>query len=160
MNDLKKSMKKIKLTQNKFALVDDEDFEYLNQFKWQLNDNGYAVRSEHIYLGINKYKNNHIRMHREINKTPKELFTDHINRNKLDNRKSNLRTVTKSENAINTKLNSNNASGYKGIYWDKFTNKWRAEIKIFYKKISLGRFLNLEDAILARKEGEIKYHVI
>src|SRR3990167_3498600 len=135
-------MKKIKLKQGNYTIVDNEDFEYLNQWKWYFY-NGYAIR---------RYKKT-IRMHRLLNNTPLGFFTDHINRNKLDNRKSNLRTVTKSQNGFNTNLSRNNKSGYKGIYWEKFTNKWRAEIKINYKKIGLGRFLNLKDAILARKEA-------
>jgi len=71
-------MKRIKLTQEKVALVDDADFEFLNQWKWFYHQTGYA-KSCHRY------------MHRLINKTPKGFHTDHINRNKLDNRKSNLR---------------------------------------------------------------------
>jgi HNH endonuclease len=143
-------MKLIKLTQNKYTIVDDEDFDYLSQWRWQVSWNGYVIR---------RYKKT-IRMHRLINKTPDGLFTDHINRNKLDNRKSNLRTVTKSENGFNTNLSKNNKSGCKGVYWDGFTNKWRAEIKLNYKKISLGRYVNLIDAVSARKEGEEKYHAI
>lgn len=143
-------MKKIKLKNNKFALVDNDMFSYLNRWKWYVNENGYAIR---------RYKKT-IRMHRLVNKTPYKYYTDHINRNKLDNRRINLRTVTKSQNAFNTKLNSNNKSGYKGIYWDKFTNKWRAEIKLNYKKISLGRYSTLKGARIARIWGERLYHEI
>lgn len=144
-------MKKIKLTKGKYALVDDFNFEWLNQWKWQLSTSGYAIRKEGKKI---------IRMHRLVNFTPSWLFTDHINQNKLDNRRGNLRIVTKSQNGFNRGKPKSNSSGIKGVYWDKFTNKWRAEIKIFYKKISLGRFTNLEDAVLARKKGESKYHVI
>ncbi len=65
-------MKYIKLTQGKKVMVDDSDFEWLNQWKWQLSDNGYAIR---------RYKTT-FRMHRLINNTPSGLFTDHINGNK------------------------------------------------------------------------------
>lgn len=153
-------MKKIKLTQNKFALVDDEDFEYLNQWKWHLSDGGYARRTQHIHLGVRKYSSERIFMHRVINKTPNGSLTDHINRDKLDNRRANLRTGNKSLNSINRDKQSNNKSGHKGVHWDAWSGKWRAELKINYKKVSLGRYLNKEDAIMARKEGEEKYHAI
>jgi hypothetical protein len=144
-------MKVIKLNQGKFAIVDDFNFDWLNQWKWYVNTSGYATRKEGKKT---------IRMHRLIHKTPSGFFTDHINREKLDNRRANLRTVTKSQNGFNRKAPSNNKSGIKGVYWDKFTNKWRAEIKVFYKKISLGRFANIKDALLARKKAEKTYHEI
>ena len=153
-------MKKIKLTHGKYALIDNKDFKYLNQFKWYLNDGGYAIRSVYIKLSVGKYTSKHIRMHKEINQTPDGFDTDHINKNKLDNRRDNLRTVTRSQNKINVGLNANNKSGYKGIYWDKFTNKWRAEIKINYKKINLGRFINIGEAITVRGKAERIYHAI
>ena len=153
-------MKKIKLTQNKFALVDDEDFEWLNQWKWFLSWNGYAIRKQHIRISLNKYKSKTIRMHRLINKTPDNLFTDHIDRDKLNNQKNNLRTANKRINSINRDRNKNNTSGYRGIYWDKFNKKWRSEIKINGIKISLGRYIDIENALLARKKGEEIYHAI
>jgi hypothetical protein len=152
-------VKKIKLTKGKFALVDNEDFEYLNQWKWHLSEGGYAKRSQHIRLGINKYKSKIIRMHRLINNTPEGMFTDHINRNKLDNRRSNLRTVNKSQNAFNSDVRTNNKSGYKGVHFDTWSNQWRAEIKINYHKITLGRYSRMKDAIIARKTAEQKYGI-
>lgn len=143
-------MKKIQLTKNKVALVDDDMFEYLNQWKWYLNDNGYAV---------NKGKTI-IRMHRLINNTPEGLFTDHINMDKLDNRRCNLRSVSKSENGINRLKPKNNRSGCKGVCFNKNANKWMAEIKVKPTKIYLGIYTNLEDAIKIRKEAERRYHVI
>jgi len=153
-------MKKIQLTKGKFALVDDKDFEYLNQWRWLFSDTGYALRHQHINIGLNKYKSKTIRMHRLINKTPDGFETDHINRNKLDNQKINLRTITHQKNSFNTGLRRSNTSGYKGVYWDKFNNKWRAEIKINNKKISLGRFKNIKDALFAREVAERIYHAI
>ena len=147
-------MKKIKLTHGAVALVDDEDFEHLNQFKWHLSDGGYAHRTQY------KPKPKAIRMHRVINKTPDKLFTDHINQDKLDNRRTNLRTVNKSQNSINTGLRSTNKSGHKGVYWDSWSRRWRAELKINYKKITLGRYTNINDAIKARKLAELKYHAV
>jgi hypothetical protein len=151
-------MKQIPLTQGKFAIVDDEDFDYLNQWKWFFSDGGYAHRNQHIRLGVYKYTCKRIRMHRLINRTPFGLITDHINRDKLDNRKCNLRTVGKSINSINRDKPVNNKSGFKGVYWDTWSKKWRAELKINDKKVTLGRFLDIKDAIIARKNGEVKYY--
>jgi hypothetical protein len=156
-------MKKIKLTKGKFALVDDEDFEYLNQWRWNVSTSGYARRLQYIKssgYGNKDYTTVIVTMHRLINQTPDELFTDHINQNKLDNRKSNLRTVTKSQNGINRGKNKNNKSGYKGIYWDTWSEKWRAEIMTNSERIRLGRFVNIKDAVSVRKQAELKYHAI
>lgn len=148
-------MKKISLTQGKFALVDDEDFNYLNQFKWYCSSNGYAVRD----VG-NKKSKVHYAMHRVVNKTLEDFQTDHINRNSLDNRKLNLRTVTPSQNGINKGLAKNNKSGYKGINWRENIQKWQALIWLDNKTIYLGCHLRLEDAINVRKKAELIYHTI
>jgi len=132
-------MKKIKLTQGKYALVDDVDYEYLNQWKW------HAAKKSPVK----------VYMHRLINKTKNGQYTDHINRDTLDNRKNNLRTVTNQQNAFNCNLSKNNKSGYNGVHWHK--NRWVAKIKVNYKNIGLGRFTNKEDAINARREGERIY---
>lgn len=151
-------MKKIPLSDKleKFALVDDEDFEYLSQWKWYFSKNGYAARKQRI--GLRKFnKQKLIYMHRLINKTPEGFQTDHINRDKLDNRKENLRIATSSQNAINTNLYKNNTSGYRGIYWDKIRNKWQVSIKANQKKIHLGYYSNIQGAWLARRWGERVY---
>lgn len=81
-----------KLGLGKYALVDDEDVERVAGTKWHVSDSGYAV---------NRYKGKTLRMHRLINETPDGLVTDHINHNRLDNRKKNLRAVTQKENVRN-----------------------------------------------------------
>lgn len=149
-------MKKIPLTKGKFALVDDEDFDHLNQWKWYYSAIGYAVRDVHVPKG----KKVCVYMHRQINMTPEHLRTDHINRNKLDNRKENLRAVDGSQNGINRGLNTNNTSGHKGVVWHKDSQNWGARIKLHYKTIYLGRYKELKDAIRARKKAELKYHAI
>lgn len=143
-------MKKIKLTQGKFALVDDEDFDYLNQMKWYFNSGtGYARTT---IKGKKHY------MHRMINKTPKGLHTDHIDRNKLNNCKSNLRTVTNIINSWNKGKTIKNTSGVNGVTWSKRYSKWQAQLKIKGINHYLGRYDNIKDAELARKQGEILYH--
>ena len=153
-------MKKIKLNKGKRAIVDNEDFEYLNQWKWFINGNGYAVRTEYTKLGFKKYKRERVYMHRVVNDTPDSLQTDHINHNPLDNRKINLRSVTNQQNAFNASLNKANTSGTKGVSWSMERKKWCAYIHINGKAIPLGRFLDIKDAISTRKQAELKYHTI
>ena len=131
-----------------YVLVDDRDFQYFNQWNWQLNAQGYASRCE---------KGKTIRMHRLINKTPNGLETDHINRNTLDNRRKNLRTVTRALNTFNRVGQKNNTSGYKGISWEKDYKKWGVYIWKNYKKIHLGYFNDILKANLARKKAERIY---
>ena len=152
-------MNQIDLTQGKFALVDDEDFEWLNQWKWVFN-NGYAVVSKYMGGGSKNTKRVTIYMHRLVNNTPKGFETDHVNRNKLDNRKKNLRIASKSLNSINRGLRKDNTSGYKGVGWMEKRKKWYASIMINQKSKSLGYFNIMQDAILARQVAERKYHAI
>lgn len=86
-----------------------------------------------------------------------DLYVDHIDGNGLNNRSDNLRLATQQENQKNRKLNSNNLSGYSGVYWNKAKQKWRACIKVDGKEIHLGYFDKLEDAVAARQQAEIKY---
>lgn len=83
--------------------------------------------------------------------------TDHINGDRLDNRLSNLRAVTTQENQRNAAMQCNNTSGHVGVDWNKASNKWRARIKIDGKQKYLGGFTDIEDAIEARAEADIKY---
>ncbi len=85
---------------------------------------------------------------------PKSLYVDHINGNRFDNRKSNLRICTNQENCFNTIKTIINTSGYKGVNFDKFRNKWVSEIKISNKKIFIGRYDNIEEAAFVRCYAE------
>lgn len=148
-------MKRIKLTQGKFALVDNEDFEFLNQWNWHLSSEGYAARYQR--LGFREYQTS-LFMHRILNKTPKGTITDHINRNRLDNRKKNLKTSNKSKNAINSKVRVDNTSGHKGVTWVERRKRWMAQIDVNTKHIGLGYFKEIKDAIIARRQAALKYH--
>ena len=86
-----------------------------------------------------------------------DLIIDHINHDKSDNRKSNLRMCTVAQNNFNKGLSKNNTSGIIGVYWSKKDRKWRSRIMINRKSISLGMFNNLEDAIRARLQAEVNY---
>lgn len=132
-------VKKIPLTQGKFALVDDEDFEYLMQWKWYFC-NGYAKRVKYLGGGRHNEKKEHIFMHRIINNTPKGILTDHINGDKLDNRKINLRSCTNEQNVHNSRKpkRKNLTSRYKGVYRGK--SSWIAQIRINKKLSYIGSF--------------------
>jgi hypothetical protein len=135
------------------ALVDDEDFDFLNQWKWEYS-HGYARRSKPI--------NGQYSMHRVVVNPPKGVELDHIDGNKLNNQKSNLRFATRSENGFNRGKNKSNTSGYKGVFWggddSKRVKKWKAQITVNRKVHYLGRFLTKEEASLAYKEAAKKYH--
>ena len=150
-------MKEIQLTKGKVALVDDEDFEYLNQFKWYVNNfhgKFYAVRS----FMITKYKQSIVLMHRDIMNPKKGFVIDHIDGNTLNNIRLNLRICTHGENLRNQKLSIANKSGYKGVYFNKERNKWCALIQVYTIKYHLGCFINVIDAARAYNAAAIKYH--
>lgn len=129
-------MREIVLTQGKVALVDDEDYEFLNQFKWLYHNKGYADRN----LPRVNSKQKRQSMHRLINNTPEGFETDHIDGNKLNNQRSNLRMATPSQNQWNTNKRINNTSGFKGVSWHKGTKKWQAKINFKGKRKYLGLF--------------------
>ena len=149
-------MKQIVLTQGKVALVDDNDFEYLNQFRWYFSPYGYAARSKKKVGG--KYPEGHTSlMHREIMEIKSKSDVDHINGDKLDNRKSNLRLATRSQNMINKDVTKRSVSGLKGVYWFARDKKWISTIVVNYKTIFLGYFKSKEKAARSYKEAAIKY---
>lgn len=152
-------MKEINLTQGKVAQVDDEDYEFLSQYKWHANKNYqtyYAKRSDQRD-GISSI----ISMHRDIMGRSEGMQIDHIDGNGLNNQKSNLRFVTVRQNAQNKK-NINKTSKYPGVRWDKDRNKWRANIYINGKTKHLGRFESEEDAFCAYRKtvGDIGEAVV
>lgn len=133
-------MKKIPLTRGKFALVDDEDYNYLMQWKWICSAVGYAVRSEYSRDEHGKRVQKAIWMHRVILKIQDNLLTDHIDCDKLNNQKANLRSCTHGENMMNFKIKKNNTSGFKGVHWAKREQKWVSRIGVNGKKKLLGYF--------------------
>ncbi len=88
---------------------------------------------------------------------PDGMVRDHINGNRLDNRKDNIRFVTARQNAQNHGKSTRNKSGCVGVTWDAERKKWLAQIQIYGKGVHLGRFSNIDDAIAAREAAEIKY---
>lgn len=142
----------IPLTRGIEAIIDDEDYEYLNQWKWCAHKEGYAVRSASKQNGKREY----IRMHRLIMNAKKGQIIDHINCNKVDNRKENLRFCTDMQNSQNQKKRKGLTSLYKGV--DLFRGKYRAFIRVNKKQIYLGTFENEEAAAEAYNNAAINYH--
>lgn len=133
---------------NTFTMVDDEDYDFLNQWKWCAYHSGntnYAKRS------VQKNNIRHdILIHRLLLGVSGAAFVDHINRNGLDNRKENLRVCTISENGMNcAKPSRQLTSKYKGVYFHKRKGKFNAKIKKGGKNIHLGTFTNETDAAIA-----------
>ena len=144
-------MKIIPLTQGKVALVDDEDFDWLSQYKWcAIKD---SKRSYIYYVARTTPKQNGkqrmIMMHREILGLPKGVQTDHRNGNGLDNQKANLRPATHQQNQFNRQSHHKGTSKYKGVGWHKSTQKWRAHIGFNCKLIHLGLFDDEKEAAKA-----------
>jgi len=150
-----KMTKEIQLTQGKFALVDDEDYNYLIQWKWTFfkstdEHNGYACIRD-------KKTGKIIFMHSVLIPTPIGMQVDHINTIKSDNRRCNLRLATRSQNNANRKRYRKNRIGkYKGTRFDKRYNTWSAYITFNKKQIHLGTFKNEEDAALVYNEKAIE----
>ncbi len=150
-------MKKIPLTQGKFALVDDEDFEWLNQFRWFAH---YEPRPDAFYANRNvskEHKGEPVRMARLIMNTPKGMVCDHINGNTLDNRKSNLRNCSVAQNNMNRKGVGGTYSGYKGVF-PAGNSGWFSRIGYKGKKIYLGFFLDQTEAAKSYDKKAIELH--
>lgn len=138
---------------NKEFYFDLEDYDKIKDYCWRMNDYGYIYAYD-----IKAEQRTYIFMHNLImNNLEKKFIIDHINHNRNDNRKDNLRKCSQSKNSMNRKRQSNNTSGITGVRYRKENGIWIARIKIHGKEISLGTYTNKEDAIKARKEAEQKY---
>ena len=132
------------------AIIDLEDVDKVKNFKWCFDAHNNSVIC---------YKNNkNTLLHRLIMNPNEDMVVDHINHNRLDNRKSNLRICTQHQNCMNVSKRSNNTSGVVGVYWDKQNKKWTSKININKKGTFLGYFNTKEEAIQARQEAEIEYY--
>lgn len=131
-------MKEINLeNSDKKVIVDDENYEAISKTKWRIDSDGYARGSQSV------------RMHRLITNAPKGAEVDHINNNKLDNRKANLRICNRQQNQWNKKPQENNTSGYKGVTWNKKDKRYRAQISYNNKMLHIGSFGNAIEAAKA-----------
>lgn len=132
------------IIRGKKVIVDDNRLSEINKYKWFFDTDGYARRS---------VKGRSITMHHDIIGRPvRGMVVDHINRNKLDNRACNLRFCTISQNSMNKKLQSNNTSGYRGVYFRKSDNKWLAIIRVSGRRYYGGSFEDRISAAIAYNE--------
>lgn len=122
--------KEIPLTQGMVALVDDGDYAALSKHVWCIHSGGYATTPKSLL------------MHRVIMGLARgdRTYIDHINGNKLDNRRCNLRLCTMAQNIANAKKRANTSSRFKGVYFDASRNQWQAYINVSGKRIHIGRF--------------------
>ena len=134
---------------NEEFYFDLEDYDKIKDYCWHMS-NGYLEACNEHY--------NKLKLHRLVmNVTENKIQIDHINHNKNDNRKCNLRITDNQHNSYNHSLKSTNTSGTTGVSWNKLRNYWEARITVNKKLIFLGKFNNKEDAIRIRKQAEEKY---
>lgn len=138
-------MKKIKLSQGKYALVDDKDYEFLNQWKWSAKTNGreifYAYRKEN-----SRKTGKTIYMHRIIVNAPKGMDVDHINGDGLNNQRKNLRICTRSQNQRNRSMHRNGRLFGTIYYKHLVTKPWVAQIMLPKGRTQLGYYRTEESA--------------
>lgn len=132
------------------VLLDVGDLEVVSAHQWHIDTLGYPrTYSEGLM----------VRLHRLLFPSiPDGYVVDHINRNKLDNRRKNLRIVTQKENNQNIPLRSNNTSGVYGVFFDKRAKRWRSQISRDGKTTHVGVFDCFDDAVAARKAAEKKFY--
>lgn len=151
-------MKVIELTQGKHALVDDCDYIELSKHKWRAKKFVGCKKTGSIYFYAIRVKDGkQLFMHRQILNAPIGMVVDHQNKDTLDNRRSNIRVCDYSTNLMNRDIGASNKTGCMGVSFYKGRGKYVAEIKVNGKKISLGSFVNLSDAVEIRKMAEKQY---
>lgn len=149
-------MKTILLNNGTSFLIDDEDYELVSSHKWYLHVAGYVYRIKKCEDG----KRRNLYLHRLLLNLVRGdgRLVDHINGNKLDNRRCNIRACTKAENGWNRGKTKNNTSGYKGVFRDTRSGKWLASVFVNGRRNSLGLFTTPEEAHLAYRSAVEELH--
>lgn len=139
----------VKLSNSDQEMIADKDtWERAKGYCWYLSDTGYAVTKGKKMMSFHSFA---------FSECPSGMVRDHINGDRLDNRKSNIRFVTIQQNNQNHGKGKLNLSGHTGVSFEKRRRKWAASITMDRRKLHLGYFSNLQDAIAAREAAEIKY---
>jgi hypothetical protein len=126
----------VPLSKGLLSLIDKEDFDKIKNYGWYARFD----RVGKTYYAVTRTHGTNIIMHRLILNAPNSLVIDHTDHNGLNNRKSNIRICTQSQNCMNKKVQSNNTSGYRGVSFHKKKNKYQATIMDNRKQIYLGAF--------------------
>ena len=144
--------KEIKLPKGSVAIVDDEDYAELSKNKWYVGSCGYATRN--IKVGMRQKR---IQMHHTIMPPAEGFYVDHINGDRLDNRRCNLRLVNPRQSRMNSGLRRTSRSGYKGVTLIRKNGSWQAQIKAPDKNIYLGVYKTAEDAARAYDKAALEH---
>jgi hypothetical protein len=148
-------LRKLWRPSGEFALVDAEDFHLVCHLKWRIHSDGYAITSQ---LGQPQTKRTNIYMHRLIIKPGKGLQADHINGNRLDNRRCNLRVATSSQNNSNNSRRRIGLTGYRGVSWCRHREKYVARVQHKNKEFFLGSYSDPKSAHAAYVRMAKKLH--
>jgi len=146
----------VQLTQGQYALIDSDDVGYAARFDWFADAQRagfYAKRNRKVPEGMRA-----VCLQAELMPPPDGMLVDHVNGNTLDNRRCNLRHATHQQNMQNRKMQSNNASGYRGVAWNKKGKVWVASIKVSGVQMHLGSFASAEEANIAYRAASALHH--
>jgi len=153
------AFRRLRMTQPRYAKVDLDDYERLRKYEWYAAKSNKGFYARGCVTDSKTAKARTIYMHQKILEVPKGMVVDHINHDKMDDRRANLRAATRAQNVRNRKKFSNsNGSKYKGIYFRKKSRKWEVMITFERKKIHLGCFKDEIDAAKAYDAAAKKYH--
>lgn len=149
-------MKVIELTKGQVAIVDDEDFERIAQWRWHINTQGYAVRKRRNPDGSKTT----LLMHREVLNAPKGVFIDHRNMHRTDNRRENLRITSRAGNRANSRANKGTKVGLKGVILIKgaIRKPYCAQIRYEGKTRHIGVFATAQEAHEAYCKAALERH--
>lgn len=137
---------------NKYIMVSDEDYELAMTQRWTIEKSG------NNFYAMCKINHKKVRLHRFLLKPKSTHEVDHINHNGLDNRRENIRVVTKRQNAANRRKTVGSRKRYKGIHYDTRINKWVAYVNYKKKRKYLGQYATAKEAAIVYNEAALKYY--